>query len=99
MLILCQPCVLRNVQGVVFVPVAHCKTKICYYCCPVVPAMMMMMMMMIMMMMMMMMMMINDDDYDDDDDDVKKKEKNIFIFSRQFSIRLESDKNGQKCIR
>ena len=32
-----QPCVWRNVQGVIFVPVPHCKSKICYHCCPVVP--------------------------------------------------------------
>ena len=36
-LILYQPCVWRNVQGVIFVPVAHCKSKICYHCCTVVP--------------------------------------------------------------
>ena len=50
---LCQPRVWRNVQGIIFVPVAHCETKICYHCCPVVPVMMMMMMMMMNMMMMM----------------------------------------------
>ena len=32
-----QPCVWRNVQGIIFVPVSHCKSKICYHCCPIVP--------------------------------------------------------------